>query len=159
MILDPFLDWLLPAREKAPWEHPTTTDARNPMRWNCNIRGCFNKIKRPKIEEFAYCFPRGCQMSDIDGEVEVNSHWLRLEWKSDGGSLHRGQELNYQRLTQHCPRHVVLVVWGDSQFMSTIEKVDRYIDGKVDEDYMQIRTLDELRAQMTGWAQWAEQQQ
>jgi len=97
-------------------------------------------------------------MSDVDAEVEVNAHWLRLEWKSDGGALQRGQQINYERLTLHCPRHVALVVWGDAQKMSTIEKVDRYWNGKVDPDWMRVRTLDELRAQITSWAQWAEQQ-
>lgn len=155
--INDFLLSLAPLRQKEPWEHPRTADDINPMLWDCETSGCFNKMKRPKIELFARCFPGKCQMSDIDAEIEINSHWLRLEWKSNGGRLHRGQELNYTRLTLHCPRHVVLVIYGDAQEMSAIQKVDRYYIGELEVDWMQIRTLDQLRLEITGWAQWADQ--
>ena len=39
----------------------------NPLRWDCQKQGCFNKKKRPKIEEFAECLPGKISFGDIDG--------------------------------------------------------------------------------------------
>ena len=38
----------------------------NPMKWDCGTRGCFNAIRRPKIEVFAEVLPGRIAMSDID---------------------------------------------------------------------------------------------
>ena len=54
----------------------------NPLRWDCGKSGCFNKILRPRIEEFAGCFPGRISLSDIDGIVEVGGFFLLLEWKA-----------------------------------------------------------------------------
>lgn len=147
-----------PPRIKEYWEHPDTHDATNPMRWSCERSGCFNTVKRPKIEDFARCFPRNCQMADIDGEVEVNSHWLRLEWKPAPDEeflahhLSTGQLINYTRLTLHCPRHVVFVVWGDAERM-TVSRLDKFQGGVRYGDWGQVRSLDMLRMEMRLWAQ------
>jgi hypothetical protein len=50
----------------------TIANGYNPMRWNCEKDGCFNVKCRPKIEQFADCFPGRIAVSDIDGIVEIN---------------------------------------------------------------------------------------
>ena len=51
----------------------------SPMRWNCREKGCYNETLRPRIEEFAGCFPGIISLSDIDAIVEIGSHFLILE--------------------------------------------------------------------------------
>lgn len=109
-------------------------------------------MKRPKIEIFAECFPGNIQMSDVDGEVEINGHWLRLEWKQDGAKLPFGQEINYKRLTNKTPT-VVFVVYGDAETM-VIAGFDIYWKGKFLPNCG--TSIDELKARMVGWAMWAE---
>jgi hypothetical protein len=61
----------------------TESPGHNPIRWDCR-NGCFNELMRPKIEAFAECFPRNIGMMDIDGTVELNGHFLFLEFKTSG---------------------------------------------------------------------------
>jgi len=72
----------------------------NPLRWNCAEQGCFNKLRRPKIEVFADCFPRRINFGDVDGLVELNGKGLLLEWKCGTGQLPTGQKRAYQNLTK-----------------------------------------------------------
>ena len=54
----------------------------NPMRWDCDRWGCFNRVCRPKIEKFADCFPGRINFGDLVAIVEVSGNTLVLEWKS-----------------------------------------------------------------------------
>lgn len=72
----------------------------NPMRWDCEKQGCFNKKCRPKIEIFSDCFPGRISFGDGDGEVEINGKGLFLEWKSMSPNLPTGQRIMFERLTQ-----------------------------------------------------------
>ncbi len=69
------------------------------MRWDCGKRGCYNVKHRPKIEEFAECFPGKISMGDVDGLVEINGHFLLLEWKSVSKDLGYGQRKTYEQIT------------------------------------------------------------
>lgn len=145
-------------RQKEPWEHPDTADAENRLHWNCFSQGCFNHKKRPKIEMLARCLPGRLQFSDIDAEAEVNWNWLRLEWKSCGGTaLVGGQDINYKRLTGFSPRNVVLVVWGDAETME-VYQVGLYEGGRCETDFAVVRSLDKLRLIISDWATWAKAQ-
>jgi hypothetical protein len=75
-------------------------DGYNPLRWDCEKQGCFNKKCRPKIEIFADCFPRRINFGDVDGLVEINGKGLLLEWKSVLKDIPTGQKIAYQKLTQ-----------------------------------------------------------
>lgn len=88
----------------------------NPLQWDCIKSGCFNSVKRPKIEVFHDCFYGKISMSDIDAAVEVNGNFLIIEWKSGGGKLKRAQEIFFERLTVH-PNIGVFVVTGDASTM------------------------------------------
>ena len=70
---------------------PNNPAGFNPLRWDCDHQGCFNKLKRPKIEVFADCFPGRINFGDVDGIVEINGYLLILEWKPERIELSRGQ--------------------------------------------------------------------
>ena len=88
----------------------------NPMRWDCDRDGCFNALRRPKIEVFAECFPRRINFGDVDGMVELNGRFCLLEWKGEGGSIRTGQRIAYERFSA-LPGNVVFVVNGDAKTM------------------------------------------
>ena len=96
---------------------------RNPMRWDCNKGGpganCFNRLKRPKIEEFADCFSRGSAFGDVDGVVDNGGRaFLFLEWKNtDKECLDAGQRRLFVGLTSTDPRFTVVVVCGNAETM------------------------------------------
>jgi len=86
----------------------------NPMRWNCREKGkCYNQTLRPRIEEFAGCFPGKISMSDVDGIVEIRGHFLLLEWKAAGGAVTGGQRIMFEQLTALSNKVTVIVVSGE----------------------------------------------
>lgn len=87
------------------------------LRWDCSRRGCFNEVKRPKIEVFDECFARGCAFGDVDGVVETNGHFLFLEWKEPGAPVPIGQRILHQRLTEASDRITIAIVNGDAHTM------------------------------------------
>jgi len=102
----------------------------NPMRYDCSASGCYNKTLRPKIETFAECFPRRIGMSDVDAIVEVNNKFLMIEWKARGGSVTRGQEIMFERLTKDNDLFTVYVVEGCPQTME-VTQYTRYHNNMV----------------------------
>lgn len=124
----------------------------NPMRWNCQSDGCFNIKRRPKIEVFADCFPRKINFGDVDGLVELNGRFLLLEWKGDGGSLKRGQQLTYVEFTNTLG-NLVLVVRGDAESM----KVESYSSFWGGSFYPAISAdLNAVKSRISHWVQWTE---
>jgi hypothetical protein len=120
------------------------------MRWQCSERGCFNTKNRPKLELFADCFPRKISMSDVDSTVEVNGHFLFLEFK--GGSpreLPTGQHLYLERLTRLDPKITAVVVHGD---VETMEIYALRIISKGHFSDWETATLAELKARLRRWA-------
>lgn len=100
----------------------------NPMRWKCDRDGCFNVKRRPKIEQFAGCFPRRINFGDVDGIVELNGSFCMLEWKGKGGSVGVGQRITYEAFTR-TPPNVVFVVEGDAETME-VQRFCLFWDGK-----------------------------
>lgn len=97
----------------------TLVPGYNPMRWNCDSRGCYNVKQRPKIEYFAGALPGKIALSDVDATCEVNGHFLFLEWKSgDPREIPTGQRIYAQRLTALSPRITYVIVCGDAETMS-----------------------------------------
>lgn len=127
------------------------TDGYNPMRWNCEIKGCFNKRKRPKIEVFASNFPGKINFSDVDGIVEISGNALMLEWKDYGVPLLRGQELMYERLSKHGPI-TVLCVSGDAETMD-VKQQGVFHKGK----WSGWKNVDmnDVQEKIRGWTHWA----
>ena len=103
-------------------------DGYNPLRWDCDKRGCFNKLRRPKIEMFHDCFPGRISFGDVDGIVEVKGKALMLEWKSEMMPLPTGQQIMYSRITKGKKITVICVV-GDAETMN-VTHYGFYYDGK-----------------------------
>jgi hypothetical protein len=124
-----------------------STDGYNPMRWDCVKRGCFNTLRRPKIEQFHDLFPGNINFGDIDAIVEINGNALILEWKSERTTLPRGQEMMYRRLTKSSPLSVLIVV-GDANSME-IASLGSFFRGIYQEPVSS--TNDELRLSIKNW--------
>ena len=124
----------------------------NPMTWECEKSGCFNKVKRPKIEMFHECFYGKISMSDIDAAVEVNGNFLFIEWKSGGGKLKLAQKIFFERLTRHA-NIGVFIVSGDAETM----RIDGYsvISGGVHHDVFVPCDLDGFRKVLRDFNDWA----
>ena len=131
------------------------SDGTNPMRWDCASRGCFNQLRRPKIERFAACFPGRIAMSDIDATVEVNGHFVFLEMKSYQGDIPRGQRIYFERLTRLSDRITVLVLCGDAETMQC--EALRWIHNGYLSDW-QPATLDDVVQLLNKFASWAQVQ-
>lgn len=101
----------------------------NPMRYDCETSGCFNKVKRPKIEVFSDCFPGRINFGDVDAEVEINGHFLQLEWKPAKVEMATGQHIKFKRYTQQ-PGWAVIVVAGCAETME-IEAFRVYSAGQL----------------------------
>jgi len=132
--------------------HRNTSSKANKMRWNCEKDGCFNVKHRLKLEIFAECFGGNIMMSDVDGEVERNGQWLRIEWKNPGVGLPVGQRINYERLSRDTPT-AIFIVNGDAETMK-VDSFGIYRKGKYHPD--EGHSLDELKARFVRWYDWVD---
>lgn len=124
----------------------------NPMRWHCELDGCFNIKRRPKIEVFADCFPRRINFGDVDGLVEIGGVFCLLEWKGEGGSIKHGQRLSYTAFTA-LPGNIVFIIDGDAETML----VKRYCIFWAGRQHAWIdAALDDVKTRMRGWVSHAE---
>lgn len=124
----------------------------NPMHYDCEHQGCFNKMRRPKIEVFADCFPGRISFGDIDAIVEICGKGLLLEWKSYADALPMGQRIMYTRLTKGRLMSVVCV-HGDAETM-TVYNIAFVFDGKWQD--WQESNLDHLKETIKSWVAWAQ---
>lgn len=129
-------------------------NGRNPMRYNCEEQGCFNKKHRPKIEEFAECLPGRIAFSDVDAICELNSRFLLLEWKSFRGDIPLGQRIMFERMTGD-GRFTVLVVVGDAETM-IITDVAFVYQGR--NRGFEASSLEDVKSRIKRWAAWAKRE-
>jgi hypothetical protein len=123
----------------------------NPLRWDCDGDGCFNRLKRPKIEVFAECLPGKLAFTDIDAMAEVNSRFLFLEWKGVQQELSYGQMIAFKRLTTLRRRSITVVqVTGSAETM----EVDswRSMNDGTHFGSWQHGDLAALKAHVSAWA-------
>jgi hypothetical protein len=136
----------------------------NPMRWDCERQGCFNKKCRPKIEVFHDLFPGRINFSDIDGIVEMRGHGLLLEWKREPIPFNRidpmtgevrstGQGIMYGRLTRGQTLSVLCAA-GDAEMMEVTDTAS-FFDGEYHD--WATDTLDGLRDKIGSWVKWVKQ--
>jgi len=128
----------------------------NPLRHKCADSGCFNEVRRPRIEEFAVCFGGSNNFGDCDGMVEKKGKLCLLEWKGPGGRLADGQIIAFEHLTLTADGkangNVVFVVEGDPRSMV----VTRYCTFWGGEQQQWVTGgFDELKALIRDWDQWA----
>lgn len=124
----------------------------NAMKWDCKTDGCFNRMKRPKIEVFAGCFPGNMNFGDVDAIIEIGGRGLVLEWKNRPGALQDGQRIMWSRLTRGCAL-TVLCAAGDAESMTVTHRA-LFWDGR----WFSWREADlaGLKASAWRWAKWAQ---
>src|SRR5574343_1182830 len=120
----------------------------NPLRWDCEKQGCFNKKNRPKIEIFAECLPGKIAFSDVDAITEINGNFLILEWKSFEGQIPTGQKIMYERLTQD-KKFTVVVIHGNAETME-VKSILVFSGGK-NLGWCSC-TIDDLKNKIKRWA-------
>ena len=116
------------------------------LRWDCERQGCFNRVKRPKIEVFDDCFPGLNAFGDVDGMIERNGRFLIQEWKGPR-DIPGGQRIMFERLTQGCP-FTVVIVEGDAETM-TVEAINVVAGGKIGE--WEPCDLESLKRRIRRW--------
>ena len=125
-------------------------DGYNPLRWNCDLDGCFNKKLRPKIEMFADCFPGKISFGDIDGMVERDGAFILMEWKAEGGALCTAQEIAFTNFSKF-NRCLVVVVHGNPETMA-VDGYSYFWEGV--HSVYKPKTFDELHAFVKRWVDW-----
>ena len=128
------------------------TDGYNPLRWDCNKRGCFNIKRRPKIEVFSGCFPGAISFGDVDGIVEINGRALMLEWKTDTKEPTTGQRIMYERITRTKIVTVLLVV-GNAETM-VVSHMGNFFKGK--QSKLKEANLEDVKHSIKRWVTWAQ---
>lgn len=126
----------------------------NPLRWDCEKLGCFNKKRRPKIEVFAGCFPGRINFGDIDGIVEISGNALILEWKSQNRDLPLGQRIMYRNMTSGGPITVMVII-GDPETMEITHYCVFWGGRQSPANGYRAISLEEIKEKMARWAQWA----
>ena len=124
-------------------------DGFNPLRWDCEKSGCFNKKRRPKIEVFADCFPGRINFGDVDGLVEINGFFALLEWKGEGGNIHTGQRISFERHTKR-EGNAVFVVSGNAETME-VKQFCIFYRGK--QGPWRGADLEKLKASLRKWVE------
>jgi hypothetical protein len=122
------------------------------MHWDCESQGCFNKVKRPKIEVFADCFPGSIALGDMDGIVEINHCFLILEFKGIGTALPTGQRILFERLSKD-KGFYILLIHGDAATMGVVS-LSEFWDGK--QTTWKVATLDDVKARIRAWVAFAQ---
>lgn len=119
--------------------------------WDCEARGCFNVERRLNFGVFFDCLPKNLSFQDIDGTVEVNGHFLFLEWKTGGPApLKKGQRLYAERLTKLSDRITYIAVCGEARTMSVTHLM--VIKGGRIYDWRES-SLGNLRERIDRWAE------
>jgi hypothetical protein len=91
-------------------DHCDRAGIRNPAEFLISKRPhCFDWLKG--------AFPRGILPTDIDGEVEINGHFLRFEFKAESrvrnGEIPKGQARLFQKLVE-TGFHTVFLIGVDN---------------------------------------------
>ena len=86
------------------------------MRWDCDHSGCWKDKNLVKLGVFDECFPGNIGFSDIDGVVEIDGHFLLIEWKYGDSELPEGQRIMFENMTKD-ERWIVVLVNGNAESM------------------------------------------
>jgi hypothetical protein len=132
----------------------SAANGRNPMRWKCSERGCFNEKRRPKIEEFADCLPGRIAFTDVDATVEVNGRFLFIEFKGgEPRDIPVGQRIYLERLTRLSPRIWAIIACADAETMVTTHV--RVVHNGIFSPWEETNLYD-LKRRISSWARRAQ---
>jgi hypothetical protein len=133
----------------------------NPLRWDCEKQGCFNKLMRPKIQEFCKFLPRG-GLGDVDAFYEINLRSFCIEWKSKRSKLPVGQRIAFENSTI-TGMHTAFVVVGNAETMGVAYYMV-YFAGKIlkvkgiEGDGWTPCDFERFGKSLSNWACWAQRQ-
>jgi hypothetical protein len=122
--------------------------------YNCNTQGCFNEKHRAQLFEYDGCFQGNNQMSDVDGQVEINGYLLQVEWKMPRKEISKGQLRTFEKMSNGVGgnRFVGIVVEGHPAvnivyrfFYVSNGRASQWLEGGVD-------ALKDIK---TSWNDWA----
>ena len=83
------------------WRSLQNNDVSRKIRFNCDHEGsCFLRTLQAPIYMFDGAFVGKNALSDCDGWIERNGHFLFLEWKAPGGKILLSQKILAERLTK-----------------------------------------------------------
>ncbi len=125
-------------------------DGFNPIVWDCLKTGCFNYHRHFDIEHFAQCFPRKIGFTDLDAFVELNGHFLIVEFKAKNADLTVGQRIAFERLTAVSANISIVVVRCDYR-SSEVFGFKRIFAGK-SHDWREC-DYDQLIGLVSAWAE------
>ena len=124
------------------------------IRHDCR-NGCYLVNLHAPIHFFDDCFGGNIEMMDIDGVVERNGHFLLLEWKTNGGTLHQGQRILLSKFTEKGKKFLAVVVFGPVNPTSITElQIIPYVLGEAKP--AETVTLEQLQAKVRKWYEWAD---
>lgn len=106
-----------------------------------------------KLWDWAFldeCFSNNIRITDIDGFVERNGHYLVIETKSPGAAIPSGQQRMIDKMHQS-GSIAVLVVWGLPQHPIRID-VYHPVKGK---KTVSPASLKDLKSIVSGWYRYA----
>ena len=116
------------------------------LRWDCERQGCFNRVKRPKIELFDDCFQGSNAFTDLDSIIERHGRFLILEWKGKN-DVPIGQSIMFKKMTLDS-RFVVVVVRSDAETM-VVEAIQVVEGGETGE--WEPCDIESLKQRMRRW--------
>ena len=123
------------------------------MRWDCKQRGeCYLDKHMPNWGFLKGAFPRGIEPTDLDGWVEINRHFLTLEWKGCDANLTGGQDMAFTRRAES-KSDAVFVLWGDAEKTEAVA-MQRIWNGRKGEKFS--ATNDLVYHYCERWSAWAE---
>lgn len=90
---------------------------------DCTMFGCAKIHLDPKLKFFDPCFRYNIGMTDIEGMVERNGHFLFIEWKRPDIEVDNksGQIRSFRALTKVSRNITGLVIWGDPETMEPVK--------------------------------------
>ena len=125
----------------------------NPVNWDCDKSGCFNRRCRPKIERLSCALPGRNAFGDVDAINEQNGYILMLEWKNSGSrELRGGQDIMYRNITMSGPVTVMVIV-GNAETMDVISYSIFRNGERYPENHDVLASLDDIRAYIRNWSQ------
>lgn len=116
---------------------------------------CLHRDYEPKLTWFDDAFPGKIGFTDIDGIVEINGHYLVLEWKSPHGVVTDGQRTMLERLPDEFS---VIIARGDPKTGHLNSVTFRVFGTWTHYKYGEF-TLSDMKSWIKKWAAWAKQQE
>ena len=123
--------------------------------WNCKEgENCYKDQVLPNWNVFNDCFTgTNIKISDVDGVVERNGHFLFMEVKQNTKNIRLGQRILYERLTDNTDHISVLLLYA--QNVSSDMDIQEYAvfrNGEMTQDWTPTNT-EQMKGYVSAWFQ------